>query len=84
MSSKSDVSPTESSISVKKLAKLDKFQVVYNQKLMKLFEKVFFRRKIFARVTNQAIQMPITIDQMSKGLSKIPQEVCFFSDLTYT
>ena len=75
VSSKSDVSPTESSISVKKLATLDKFQVIYYQNLMKLFETVFFRRKIFTRVTNQAIQMPITIDQMSKGLSKIPQEV---------
>ena len=75
VSSKSDVSPTESSVSVKKLARLDKFQVVHNQHLMKLFEKVFFRRKIFTRATNKAIQMPITINQMSKGLSKIPQEV---------
>ena len=76
MSSKSDVSPTESSISVKKLATLDKFQVVcILPNIDEVIEKVFCRRKIFARITNQAIQMPITIDQMSKDPSKIPQEV---------
>ena len=41
------------------------------------------RRKIFARVTNQAM-MPTTINQMSKGLSKITPNVLKQTYLTRT